>query len=150
MVFPQPVSPVTSTTLEDLLDSFSFDKKSSLAFHAGSDFLCLSIDLLQQNGVAGVVSLGGPDQNTLLVFGRFRIEMPLVLLFGATFVDIDVDGVVDEDEDDLESGFGTDGDDNGMREKSSIVCNMFCCSPYISKNIGSPNGSSDRNFAIPT
>ena len=129
MVFPQPVSPVTSTTLEDLPDSSSFDKKSSLAVQAGSVFRCLSIDLLQQKGVAGGVFVGGVDQNALLVLGRFFIDDFL----DADFVDADdeVDGAVDIDDDDdaLPIGFGTDVDDNGKRGKSSRLCNIFCSSP---------------------
>jgi hypothetical protein len=76
VVFPQPVSPVTRTTLDDLHDSSSLDKKSSRAFHAGSAFRCRSMDLLQQKGVAGGVCFGGVDQKTLLALGRLFIDIP--------------------------------------------------------------------------
>ena len=124
MVFPQPVSPVTSTTLEDLPDSSSLAKKSCRAVHAGSDFRCRSVDLLQQKEVAGGVCSGRVDQNTLRALGRFFIEIPFDL-FAPDFVDTDddVDGAVDIDDDDdaLPIGFGTDVDDNGKRGKSSRV-----------------------------
>ena len=125
MVFPQPVSPVTSTTLEDLPDSSNLDKKSCRAVHAGSDFRCRSMDLLQQKDVAGGVCVGRVDQNTLRALGRFFIEIPFEVFFDADFVDTDddVDGAVDIDDDDdaLPIGFGTDVDDNGKRGKSSRV-----------------------------
>jgi hypothetical protein len=131
VVFPQPVSPVTRTTLEDLHDSSSFDKKSALAFHAGRDFLCRSMDLLQLKEIAGGVCFGGVDQNTLRALGRLFIEIPLEVFFDAVFVDLDADddGAVDDDDDPFPIGFGTDVDDKCKRGKSSRVCNMFCSSP---------------------
>ena len=84
-LFPQPVSPVTSTTRPELQASFNLDKKLSRAFHAGSDFRCLSITFGEQNGIAGVVPFGGIDQKGLLILGLFLIDVTFVLL--GLFVD---------------------------------------------------------------
>jgi len=140
------VSPVTSNTLEDLQDSFNFDKKLSRAFHAGRLFLCRSIDLLQQKEVAGVVFSGGMDQKTLRALGRLLIEFVLVLSIDVIFFDNEDEECAPKDS--LSINFGTEMVDNGRQGKSSRLCNMFCASPYISNNIGSPNGRVDRSFAI--
>ena len=128
MVFPHPVSPVTSTTLlPDLQDSSNFAKKSSRAFHAGRLFLCRSIDLLQQKGVAGVVFSGGVDQKALRVLGRLLIDFAFVVSFDVSFLNDEDEECVPDDS--LSIVAGTEVADSGRKGKSSRLCIMLCASP---------------------